>query len=110
MAPVHQFSTPAALTDQQASERAETTRRIYLDVVDEPLPDVFAIPSAREIDALADWMVAHDEAQEHLDAQHDGPDAEPCADCAPLIDQEQLAYERLERIEHEATAAIGRAG
>jgi ethanolamine ammonia-lyase large subunit len=101
---------PAALADQQASERVETVSRVYLDVMNEPLPDVFAIPSAREIDALADWMIAHDEAQEHLDAQHAGPDAEMCADCAPLIDAEQLAYERLERIEHEATAALGRTG
>jgi hypothetical protein len=102
--------SPAALTDQQASERAETTRRVYLDVVDEPLPDVFVPPTAREIDALADWMVAHDEAQEHMDSYHAGPDAEVCAECAPLIDREQLAYERLERIEHEAVMALGRTG
>jgi ethanolamine ammonia-lyase large subunit len=100
----------SALTDQQASERAETVSRVYLDVMNEPLPDVFAIPSAREIDALADWMIAHDEAQEHLDIYHAGPDAEMCPACAPLIDAEQLAYERLERIEHEATAALGRTG
>jgi hypothetical protein len=100
----------AALTDQQASERAGATRRAYLDVMNEPPPDVFPLPSAREIDALADWMVAHDEAQEHMDAQHDGPDATPCNACWPLIDREQLAYERLERIEHEATAALGRTG
>jgi hypothetical protein len=103
--------SPAALTDQQASERAAIAQRVYWDqIVNEPLPDVFVPPSLREIDALADWMVAHDEAQEHLDSYHAGPDAEPCADCAPLIDAEQLAYERLERIEHEATAALGRTG
>jgi hypothetical protein len=101
---------PADLADQHASERAETTRRVYLDVMNEPLPDVFPLPSAREIDALADWIAAHDEAQEHLDIYHAGPDAEMCAGCAPLIDAEQLAYERLERIEHEAVMALGRTG
>jgi hypothetical protein len=50
--------------------------------MNEPLPDVFAIPSAREIDALADWMIAHDEAQEHLDTTT--PDQTPrCARTVP---------------------------